>query len=85
MLPLNPLMMKHNLFYLKTLFVPCSKHSHLSYKTESADVVEGKFAVCSEIYRKHINAPCRQNVELLNVNPEDMYRNVYAIKGKPSV
>jgi hypothetical protein len=23
--------------------------------------------VCSEIHTKHINAPCRQNVELLNV------------------
>ena len=27
----------------------------------------GIIAVCSEIYIKHINTVCRQNVELLNV------------------
>ena len=25
------------------------------------------FAVCSQIHTKHINTPCEQNVELLNV------------------
>ena len=25
-------------------------------------------AVCSEIYKKHINTVCEQNVKLLNVN-----------------
>jgi hypothetical protein len=30
---------------------------------------KAKVAVCSEIQTKHINTPCGQNVELLNVTP----------------
>ena len=43
-------------------------------------------AVCSQIYTKHINTPCGQKVELLNVklvvrNSNHWHVEVYALKG----
>jgi len=38
-------------------------------------------AVCSEIYTKHINTLCGQNVELLNVKPGGTYSDHRATKG----
>jgi hypothetical protein len=38
-------------------------------------------AVCSEIYTKHINTLCGQNVELLNVEPGGTYSNRWVLKG----
>jgi hypothetical protein len=35
-----------------------------------------KFTVCSEIHTKHINALCRQNMELLTVKPDGSYSNL---------
>jgi hypothetical protein len=32
-------------------------------------------AVCSQIYTKHINTVCGQNVEFVNVNPSGKYSN----------
>jgi ABC-type lipoprotein release transport system permease subunit len=37
-------------------------------------------AVCSEIYTKHINTLCGQNVELLNVKCDGTYSNHWALK-----
>ena len=36
-------------------------------------------AVCSQIHTKHINTPCGQNVELLNVNPGGTYSDHCAV------
>ena len=38
-------------------------------------------AVCSEIYTKHINALCGQNIELLNVKPGGTYSGHWALDG----
>jgi len=40
-----------------------------------------KVAVCSEIYTKHINTLCGQNVEMLNVKPGGTYSNHWALNG----
>jgi hypothetical protein len=37
-------------------------------------------AVCSEIYTKHINTVCEQNVGLLNVKPGGALRNRWALE-----
>jgi hypothetical protein len=37
--------------------------------------------VCSQIHTKHINTPCGQNVELLNVKPGGTYSNHRDLKG----
>jgi hypothetical protein len=64
----NPLKEKRNLFYMRTQFVPRSKHSPPRlYKTSHLMLYKSKVAVCSEIHTKHINTLCGQNVELLNV------------------
>jgi hypothetical protein len=39
-------------------------------------------AVCSQIHTKHINTLCGQNVELLNVKPDDSYSNYWGLKGQ---
>jgi hypothetical protein len=39
-------------------------------------------AVCSEIYTKHINTLCGQNVEFVNVKPGGTYSNHYILKAK---
>ena len=38
-------------------------------------------AVCSEIYTKHINSLCGQNVEFENVIPWGTQRNYWASEG----
>jgi hypothetical protein len=38
-------------------------------------------ALCSEIHTKHINTPCGQNDELLNVKPGGTYSNHWVLKG----
>ena len=38
-------------------------------------------AVCSQIYRKHINTLCGQNVELLNVKPGGTYSDHWTLEG----
>jgi hypothetical protein len=38
-------------------------------------------AVCSQIHTKHINTPCGQNVEIMNVKPGGKYSNHWAIEG----
>ena len=38
-------------------------------------------AVCSQIHTKHINTPCGQNVELLNVKPGGTYSDRLAVEG----
>ena len=37
-------------------------------------------AVCSQIHTKHINAQCRQNVELLNVKLGGTYNDHWALE-----
>jgi len=36
--------------------------------------------VCSEIHTKHINTPCGQNVELLEVKPDGSSSNYWGLK-----
>jgi hypothetical protein len=36
-------------------------------------------AVCSEIHTQHINTPCGQKVELLNVKPSGTYSDHWAL------
>jgi hypothetical protein len=36
-------------------------------------------AVCFEIHTKHINTPCGQNVEFVNVKPGGTYSNHWAL------
>ena len=38
-------------------------------------------AVCSQIHIKHINTPCGQNVELLNVKGGCTYSDHWALEG----
>jgi RecB family endonuclease NucS len=38
-------------------------------------------AVCSQIHKKHVNALCGQNVELVIVKPGGTYSNHRALKG----
>jgi hypothetical protein len=40
----------------------------------------GIIAIYSEIHMKHINALCRQNVQLFKVKPGGMYSNHWALK-----
>jgi hypothetical protein len=42
-------------------------------------------AVCSEIYTKHINILCGQNVELVNVTPGGTYGNRWPYRVKFSM
>ena len=37
-------------------------------------------AVCSETHTKHINTPCGQNVEFLNVKPDGAWSNHWVLK-----
>jgi hypothetical protein len=37
-------------------------------------------AVCSEIHRKHINTPCQQNAEFVNVKPDGTYGDNWDLK-----
>jgi hypothetical protein len=38
-------------------------------------------AVCSEILTKHTNTLCGQNVEFVNVKPDGIYSNHWALNG----
>jgi len=58
---------KYPELYLKTQSVPRSKHSVSVIQTSQLMLYSETMAVCSQIHTKHINALCRQNVELLNV------------------
>jgi len=60
------------LLYLKTQFVPRSKHFHLGYKSQSVYVVWGRSrclfsAKC--MTHKYTYIQCGQSVHLLNVKP----------------
>ena len=53
--------------YIKTQFVPRSKHSVSIIQTSQLMLYREIIAVCSQTHAKHINTLCGQNVELLNV------------------
>jgi hypothetical protein len=55
--------------FLKTQFLPQSKHFISVMKTSQFMLCMEKVAVCSEIHIKHINALFGQNVEFFNVKP----------------
>jgi hypothetical protein len=57
---------KMNLFYLKTQFVPRSKHTVSVIKTSPLMLYREIIAVCSEIHTEHINTLCGQNVKVVN-------------------
>jgi len=42
-------------------------------------------AVCSQIYTKHINTLCGQNIDLLNVKPGGTYSNQWTLNGKDAI
>ena len=50
-------------------------------KTSQLKLCREIIAVRSEIYTKHKNALCRQNVEYLNVEPDGTYSDHRALKG----
>ena len=53
--------------HLKTNSVTLRKLSVSVIKASQLMLYREIIAVCSQIHAKHINKPCRQNVELLNV------------------
>ena len=53
--------------YIKTQFVPRSKHTISVIQTSQLMLYREIMAVCSQIHTKHINTLCGQNAELLNV------------------
>jgi len=52
---INPLKTKRRLFYLKTQFVPRSKHFISVMETNQFVMKVPQVAVCSQINTKHIN------------------------------
>jgi len=66
MAPINTLGMKRNLFYLKTHFLPSSKHSVSVIKTDQLILYKTKVVLCSEFHAKHINAVCGPGLEFVN-------------------
>jgi len=50
--------------YIKTQFVPRSKHTDSVIKTSQLMLYREIIAVCSQIHTKHTNTLCGQNVEL---------------------
>jgi len=54
-------------FLIKKCLKIIRKHTVSVTKTSQLMLYREIMAVCSEINTKHINAVCRQNVELLNV------------------
>ena len=50
--------------YIKTQFLPRSKHSVSVIQTSQLMLYREITAVCSQIHTKHINTQCGQNVEL---------------------
>jgi hypothetical protein len=59
--------MKLYLSYLKTQYVPRSKHFASVIKTDKLMWYREIIAVFSQIHTKHINIVCGQNVEFVNV------------------
>jgi hypothetical protein len=62
-----------NVSDLKIQSVPRSKHSASVIKTDMLMLYREIIAVCSQIHAKHINTPCGQNTEFLNVKAGGMY------------
>ena len=59
---------KRRLLYLKTQFVPRSKHSTTVIKASQLMMYKVKVAVCSDIRIKH-STQSEHHVEFLNVKP----------------
>ena len=60
---INPLNTKRRLLYLKTQFVPRSKHFHLCYKNQSVYAVsDTSRCLFSDKYKTHKHVQCGQNV-----------------------
>jgi hypothetical protein len=70
----DPLKTKRRLLYLKTHFVPRSKHFILVIKTNQLALYRAKVAICSAINTKHTNKVW-QNVKFLNVKPVGALHN----------
>ena len=79
-------MLSHSFFYFcLTLRTKCNLFKEpchttqqtlsIGCKSQSVDVLQGRITLCTGIHAKHINAPCGQYIELLNVKPDDMYSN----------
>ena len=66
--------------YLKTQFLPRSKHSPSRSSNQIVYMYKEVIAVRSKIRTKHINALAGQNVELWNVKPGGSYSNHRALK-----
>ena len=64
-----------SLNYLKTQFVPLSKHNSSRSSNQTVMMCREIIAVRSEIHTKHINTLAGQNVKLLNVKPGGTYNN----------
>jgi len=64
---INTLCGQNVVLYLKTQFVPRSKHTPSRLKKTSRLMLYREIiAVCSEIHTKHINTLCGQKVEFEN-------------------
>ena len=50
-------------------------------KTSQLMLYREIIAVCSEIHTKHINTPCGQNVEFVNVIAGGTYSDHWALEG----
>jgi len=69
--------------YLKTHFVPRSKHSPSRSSNQRVMMYKEVIAVRSKIYeytKRIINTLAGQNVELWNVKPGGSYSNHWALK-----
>ena len=67
--------------YLNIQCVPRSKHSISVIKTSHLMLYREIIAVCSEIYTKHINTLCGQNVGFVNVRPGGKYSDHWDLEG----
>jgi hypothetical protein len=70
---------------LKFQFVPRREHFVWVIKTSQLMLYREIIAVCSEIHTKHINTPCGQNVEFVNVKPGGTYSYYWALKKTPLI
>ena len=66
--------------YLKTQFVPRSKHSPLRSSNQTVMMYKEVIAVRYKIHTKHVNTLAGQNVELWNVKPGGSYSNHWTLK-----
>jgi hypothetical protein len=72
---INTLKTNRRLLYLKTQFVPRSKHFSSRFKKTNTFMLYGaNVAVCSQVNTKHINKMWK-NVKFLNVKPVAASRN----------